>query len=156
MKTLLSLIPTFLCICILTGCASIMNGTKQSLGISSIPSGANVTVDGKSEGTSPVLVQLSRKKSHLIKIEMAGFEPFELYTKRKYSGWVWGNILLGGIIGIAVDTATGAIYKITPTKVNGSLIQKQAQGFSTDDLVFEAVLTPDPTWEKIGSMTKTL
>jgi hypothetical protein len=37
---------------------------------------------------------------------------------RGTSGWVWGNIVFGGLIGLVVDASTGAMYKLTPEQVH--------------------------------------
>lgn len=150
-KTFFSSVLT---IALFSACATIMNGTKQSVGISSVPSGARVTIDGTAMGTAPVMAQLSRKKLHLIKIELDGYAPFELYTKRKYSGWLWGNVLLGGLIGLGIDVGTGGLYKIAPGRVSANLIQRTVQNHDKDSLYIEAFLSPNSNWEKIGDMKK--
>jgi hypothetical protein len=38
--------------------------------------------------------------------------------------------------------------------VNVNLIQKTARNNNGDTLYLEAVLTPDPSWEKIGMLKK--
>lgn len=138
----------------MTGCAVLMSGTKQNVGISSVPSGAIVTVDGQEKGKAPVMVALKRKTTHLIKIEMEGYEPFEIYTKKKLNNWLWGNVLFGGLIGLGIDMGTGAIYKISPSRITGNLVQKSAELENGDAIVIEATLTPLRDWEKIGSLKK--
>ena len=49
---------------LLSGCASIMHGTTQDIGISSTPTGAQVAVDNKPLGNTPVVGKLSRKENH--------------------------------------------------------------------------------------------
>ena len=104
-----------------TGCATIMHGTRQDISITSVPSGAAVTVDGQDRGKTPVAVELSRKDKHLLKLELPGFLPFEQYLVRKVSGWVWGNLVFGGIPGLAVDAITGGLYKVSPDEVTATL-----------------------------------
>ena len=65
---------------VLLGCATIMQGTAQQVSISSVPTGATVTVDTTSYGVTPVTVRLSRKDRHTIKIHLDGYEPYELTT----------------------------------------------------------------------------
>jgi hypothetical protein len=31
------------------------------------------------------------------------------------NGWVFGNILIGGLIGIAIDAATGSMFSLRPS-----------------------------------------
>ena len=84
-----------------------MHGGGQDIGMSSVPTGATVSVDGQSMGTTPVNVELSRKDKHLVRFELAGYAPYELAMTRSVSGWVWGNLLFGGLPGLAIDAITG-------------------------------------------------
>ena len=136
----------------LTGCATIMQGSKQNVGISSSPSGAQISVDNQSMGVTPATVPLSRKDNHTVKLSLAGYQPYEMQLSRKTSGWVWGNIVFGGIPGLAVDAITGAMYKLTPEDVNATLAQGTAMRRG-DTLIVRVVLSPDPSWEKIGQLS---
>ena len=40
------------------------------------------------------------------------------FLMRPLGGWLFGNILIGGLIGIAIDFLTGSAYKLTPTTVD--------------------------------------
>ncbi len=99
----------------LTGCATIMNQTTQSIGISSTPTGAAVAVDNVPNGKTPIIARLTRKDNHFVKIELEGYELFETTLTRRVSGWVWGNVAFGGLIGLAIDAITGGLYKLTLT-----------------------------------------
>ncbi len=138
-------------------CATIINGANQDVRITSKPKTANVTIDGKMKGQTPYVARLRRKDSHIILIEMSGYEPFEMLIEKKLSGWVFGNILIGGLPGLIVDALTGAMYKLDPDKVKVTL---QKQGVQADfeegksDLIYIAVvMKPDPDWEQIASLT---
>ncbi|MFH1562202.1 MAG: PEGA domain-containing protein, partial [Nitrospirota bacterium] len=60
-----------------TGCATIMQGTTQSIGIGSVPTSAVVTINNVEKGRTPVVVELKRKEHHIVKIEMPGYLPYE-------------------------------------------------------------------------------
>lgn len=135
----------------LTGCATIMHGTRQGISISSVPTGATVTIDGQSAGKTPISPDLSRKEKHLVKIELEGYMPFEMYVNRKVSGWVWGNVAFGGLIGLAVDAISGGLYNLTPELVQAQL-SKQAYKLEKDRLYIVTVLQVDPSWQKIGNL----
>src|SRR5438045_124497 len=91
-------------------CASIMHGKSQDVNIASQPSGASVTVDNQALGMTPVVAKLKRKDKHVITVKMDGYQPFEMTTTRSTSGWVWGNVVFGGLIGLAVDLGGGCAY----------------------------------------------
>lgn len=140
----------------LTSCASIIHGTSQQIGIGSTPSGAKVTVSGQSFGTTPIIADLKRKDNHIVKIELDGYMPYETTLTRKVSGWVWGNVLFGGLIGLAVDAISGGLYNLSPEQVQATLNKEESANLQlTDDALYVFVtLDPDPSWKKVGQMTK--
>ncbi|UCE74827.1 MAG: PEGA domain-containing protein [Methanomassiliicoccales archaeon] len=112
-------------------CATIINGPSQDVGFASDPSGAKVMVDGDSLGLTPLRVSLARKNTHMVRIEADGYEPYEAKISRKMDSWIWGNIFLGtvGLAGAAVDIRSGALYELTPKRiqvrlVDGTVVQK--------------------------------
>lgn len=136
---------------VVIGCASIMHGTSQKIGISSAPSGANVSVDNKPLGITPVFADLKRGEEHIVPIEMAGYEKASLTITKSVSGWVWGNIVFGGLIGLAVDAITGGLYNLSPEQLNAKLRKTGGSVSSVSDGIFiVAVLVPDPLWQKRG------
>jgi len=113
-----------------TACATIMHGSRQDVSIASVPSGASVTINGQERGKTPVAVELPRKDKHLLKIELPGYLPFESYLVRRVSGWVWGNLVFGGIPGLAIDAITGGLYNVKPEEVTATLTAAKAAGSS--------------------------
>ena len=140
----------------LAGCATIMQGSSQEVSISSQPTGANVFVDGVMVGTTPHVANLKRKDKHVVRLELDGYQPFELPLTRATSGWVWGNLAFGGLPGLAIDAISGGMYKLKPETVNATLA---AEGLTLldrgDHLVIAIVMEPDASWERIGSLTPT-
>jgi hypothetical protein len=140
---------------LICSCASIMHGTHQDVGISSNPTGAAVSVDGLLKGNTPVIANLTRKDNHIVRIELAGYKPYETTLTRSVSGWVWGNILLGGLIGLAVDAISGGLYNLTPEQVSGQLLAGTAGIVPNRDGIYVAVvLAPQPGWQKVGQLER--
>ena len=139
----------------LTACASIMHGTSQDVGISSTPTSASVTVDNTAQGQTPFVAKLSRKDNHIIHIAADGYQPADLTLTRSTSGWVWGNLLFGGLIGLAVDAISGGLYKLTPDQLNATLTKQSASVAPTKD-GFYVVLVPvaEKGWLKIGQLQR--
>lgn len=105
-----------------TGCATIMNkGGNQRVLVNSIPPGATATIDGNISVTTPGEVSLKRNKSHVVRIEKDGYQPANVMIDNELSGWVFGNILIGGIIGLAIDMSTGAAFKLDPNTISVTL-----------------------------------
>jgi len=153
MKTLTTIITISIILLFTQACGTIMQGTTQQVGISSNPSDASVSINGQNHGNTPMIIDLKRKDSHMVKIELDGYQPYETTLTRSTSGWVWGNIVFGGLIGLVVDASAGGMYKLTPEQIDSELRSVQAEAVSNDDGLYIAiVLEADPKWEKIGSL----
>ena len=103
----------------MSGCASIVDGSSQSLSVNSVAngkdiSGANCTLTsnkGTWYVTTPGSVTVHRGYDALnIKCTKDGFQPAVETVKSSTKGMAFGNILFGGIIGAGVDMKTGAAY----------------------------------------------
>lgn len=138
----------------LTSCATVMHGTRQTIGISSNPSNAIVWVDKNYVGNTPLIVEMSRKDNHIVRIELEGYQPYEATFSRQVSGWVFGNVVFGGVIGLAVDAISGGLYRLTPEQIEAEM-RNNPMAFSkkSDQSHIAIVLEPDPSWTKIGSLT---
>ena len=145
----------------LTGCATIMHGTSQDIGFQSSPTNAKVLVDGLPMGNTPVVAKLSRKDNHIVKMNLDGYQPFEATLTRGTSGWVWANVVFGGLVGLAVDAMSGGLYNLTPNQISGQLSGgvipqgKPPTAMITKDGIFiTVVMHADPAWKRIGSLAK--
>ena len=141
-----------------SGCATIIHGgTTQDVSVNSVPTAASVTVDGETKGKTPAMIDLKRKNSHKITIAMEGYQPYEIATTKKVSGWVWGNILFGGLIGLAVDAISGGLYNIEPEIIQAQLIKSETNISSTtqgiDTIVKEAIIKKTPA-EQLEDLKK--
>jgi hypothetical protein len=142
---------------LVAACATIMQGTSQEIGISSQPSGARVTINNEDRGTTPLVADLKRKNNHNVRIEMPNYQPYEMSITKHTSGWVWGNIVFGGIPGLAIDAITGGLYKLRPEEIEAELARTGMGSIDEngDVLYINVVLEPKPTWERIGTLTQT-
>ena len=137
----------------MTSCATIRHGTTQSIGISSNPTNASVWLDRSFVGYTPIRVGMTRKDNHVVNIELEGYQPYEATFSRKLSGWVFGNILFWGFIGVAIDAISGGIYSLTPDQVQAQLYANQiVYSKKSNDSFIAIVLQPDPSWQKIGNL----
>ncbi|MBP1847998.1 hypothetical protein J2046_006283 [Rhizobium petrolearium] len=96
-----------------SSCGSISRGTSESVVISALPNDAKVTTSmGHSCPQSPCTIKVERKAEFTVFAEKEGYKSGRVDVKTKVSdGGVAGfagNILVGGIIGMGVDAATGA------------------------------------------------
>lgn len=116
-KLLLALIPI-----LFASCATIQHGPTQEVGFHSMPLGATVKLNGREVGETPMARELERERSYIVSYQLEGYQPFQMALTRSTSGWVWGNIFLGGLIGLAVDASNGSMYKLNPESVSVDLI----------------------------------
>ncbi|MXW05234.1 MAG: PEGA domain-containing protein [Gemmatimonadetes bacterium] len=135
------------------GCATIMHGKTQSVGVSSVPEGATVSVNNQHLGITPLFIELKRKDQHIVNISLDGYHTARLTLQRKASGWVWGNIIFGGIIGLAVDAITGGLYKLEPAQLSTTLVSQSSTVHRSDEGIYiVTVLDPNSDWVKIGQL----
>ena len=110
----------------LGGCATITRGSNQTLVVESEPPGAEVELSNGLRGTTPASFKVKRKDNLVIKIKKEGYEPVEANVTSSASGGggaaMAGNILLGGLIGAAVDGGTGAMNELKPNPVSVKLV----------------------------------
>jgi len=131
---------------LLNGCASIVHGGSRTITVSTQPSGAKATItkygtgDAVHSGLTPLTVSLSPRRgyfkgqSYSVRLELAGYKTDEVLIRSELSGWYWGNIIFGGLIGmIAVDPATGAMWNLSPDKLDRTLSAQQAELLKTGD-----------------------
>ena len=98
-----------------SGCATIVQGTTETVSVNSIPEeGASCSLHN-SEGTwyvtTPGSVTVHKTKTNLIiRCKKDGFTPVQTVATSRFGGTTAGNIIAGGVIGLAVDAASGANY----------------------------------------------
>ena len=106
-----------LALCALPSCASIVEGSKQTIAIDSQPECASCSFEQDGKQVAEVrctsgTIEVDRLK-HDIKATCtkAGYGVSTQYLDSGFEEWTLGNILLGGVIGLGVDWATGALHK---------------------------------------------
>jgi uncharacterized protein YceK len=98
----------------MSGCASIISGTDQTISVNTVPPGASCkllregTVIGEVSNTPGGVVV--EKTKHDITVECAkeGYLPATATLDSGIEGSTFGNIVLGGVIGWGIDSASGA------------------------------------------------
>jgi hypothetical protein len=114
---------------------------------------AKVIIDNQDKGSTPVVADLKREQDHIVRVELAGYEPYETTLTHDVSGWAWGNILAGGLIGLAVDAISGGLYILGPEQVQATLAKHEATSakLNTDGLYCAAAMDPESAWHQIGA-----
>lgn len=106
------------------GCASILGDSSYPVVVTSAPQGASFEIADKQgqvvhSGTTPSTVILKSGKGYFsgqnytLRFKKDGYPDKTVLLNSSISGWYWGNIIFGGLIGmLIVDPATGAMYKL--------------------------------------------
>lgn len=107
-----------------SSCATIVSKSSYPVTFGSSPAGTTVTVTNREhvevfKGKTPCAVKLKAgskffsKEQYTLKFSRSGYEDRIVPINFKINGWYFGNILIGGAIGmLVVDPATGAMWKI--------------------------------------------
>jgi hypothetical protein len=109
---------------VLGGCASVARGTTETISVSSTPAGAEVIVSGlevPTTCTTPCAFVAKRNADISITLQKDGYQPQVVPLTKDIptagaAGFA-GNLLLGGLVGMGVDAATGAANDHKPNPV---------------------------------------
>lgn len=101
----------------LTACSSIVEGTDQSITVITNPAGASCNLER--QGTSIAVVNPTPgtvnvdKSKHSIAVlcSKADHETSAGTLASSFESMTLGNILIGGVIGLAIDASSGALNK---------------------------------------------
>jgi hypothetical protein len=109
----------------LGGCASVTRGTTDQVQIVSEPPGADVRTSMGHNCQTPCTLQFSRKDEFSVTFSKPGYEPQTIAVGTRIAGsgaaGFAGNVLVGGVIGMGVDAATGATLEHFPNPVSATL-----------------------------------
>jgi hypothetical protein len=116
------------------GCATMVNGTTQMVPVQTTPAGATVNVNGQAFET-PCLLHLARSRSHELLITKEDYAPVHVPIAHVPTRATLGNIWVGGLIGMAVDAASGADNQLLPAQVNVVLVPEAGQWREAENTV---------------------
>lgn len=149
----------------LSGCATIVHGGPRAISVASTPAGAKVSIYDRSNSlvmtnTTPFVANLTTKygyfkaQQYRLVFELSGHASAEVELTSSVSGWYFGNLLFGGLIGmVIVDPLTGAMYNLSPEKIEQPLSSSQAQ-LIRDRRGFLVVLASQITDHERAAMTR--
>jgi uncharacterized protein YceK len=110
---------------LLFGCATIFSGSTQKISYSSEPSGAKVYVNGKYMGNTPFELNMRKNKSYTIEFRKKGYSSKSVLINNNVgTGWVVLDVL-GGLVPVIIDAATGNWYSLNPANVRAVLESQQ-------------------------------
>lgn len=108
-------LPAVLLAALLPACATITTGTSSSIAVTSDPAGASCQLRRNGElvaavGQTPQTITISKSSRDLaVNCTRDGHRPGASVVRSEFQPMVLGNILIGGLIGLAVDAGSGAV-----------------------------------------------
>lgn len=121
------------------GCATITRGTTQDFSVTSSPSSAHVKLSTGMTCETPCHLNLKRNQGFGGTISKKDFKPVEFSVQSKMKGQggaaLAGNLIIGGIIGVGVDAASGATLDLVPNNLHGTLVPTKSKRNSTINAV---------------------
>jgi hypothetical protein len=99
---------------LLSGCASVVRGSTESILITTPPTtGASCILSnprGNWTVVTPGVVEVKKSKQDVrVTCTKDGFQDGVASIESGFEGWTVGNLLIGGLIGLGIDAATGSI-----------------------------------------------
>ena len=101
-----------------TSCSTIVDGSHEDIRFATTPPGATVTVDNRITQQSPCTFELERDEDHFAEISMEGYKTVTVEITHHLGGTVFGNLILGGLIGGIIDGASGAAFTLHPDEID--------------------------------------
>lgn len=104
-----------------TGCASIVEGTTQTLTIATDPAGAECELSRGGEviavaNPTPASVVVDKSQDDIaVACVLDDHLKSSGTLTSGFQGMTFGNLLFGGLIGIAIDAGSGAMHEYEPT-----------------------------------------
>lgn len=109
----------------MTGCATLFKGTTENVSMDASPVQADVYVNGQLMGKTPLQLKLATKKEYVVEFRAEGYQPRTYHINNRVgAGWIILDVL-GGLIPVIIDAATGAWYKFDQDNINAQLIRQQ-------------------------------
>ena len=118
------------CLFVLSSCSSIIEGTSQEILVNTNPSGANCSLERQGVSIAridptPGAATIKKTKHDMtIRCTKKGYQEATHFNKSGSAGATFGNIVAGGGIGWAVDSASGADNKYD-SPVNITLVPEE-------------------------------
>lgn len=115
---------------LLSSCATIFSGGSPKITIDgNVAEPVTITTSKNvySNVSLPYVVRVSRHKlnDQRISVRSATTKYKDIVLEKKVNGWAFGNILLGGIPGLAIDLGTNAVSK--PKEKHFYIFSEQGQ-----------------------------
>ncbi len=128
----------------MSGCATLVKGTSQSITVNTKPTGATCTLSREDKtiaivNPTPGTVSVDKDKDDIsVLCKKDEYNDSTGVLSSKLQGMTFGNILLGGLIGVAIDAGSGAMTQYDSMMII-TMIPKTFESFSDRDEFFDSM-----------------
>src|SRR5215831_3578056 len=107
---------------VLSGCATVTRGTTDQLQLLSEPPGAEAHTSLGHVCVTPCTLQFNRKDEFTVTFSKPGYQDQQVAVTTRVAGagvaGFAGNLVVGGVVGMGVDAATGSTLEHVPNPVS--------------------------------------
>jgi hypothetical protein len=114
----LSITCVMMCSCV----ATMVNGTRQQIAVSSTPTGAYVEHGGSQLGVTPCTVMVPRAQSAILTVRMDGYADSSVPMSGRVGGALWANFFVCTVLGTTTDMGNGSAYEYEPGSFHVAMV----------------------------------
>ena len=129
---------------LVSACATITQGSAQTVRLTTDPPGASCTLSRNGEvlttvRATPATLSVFKQKGRLqLVCRKPGYFDHSMEEGSDFEDMTLGNIIFGGLVGVFVDAGSGAMYEY-PSAIHVTLIPESFPDESTRDRFFDGL-----------------
>lgn len=145
---------------LLSGCATLTKSSSQSVTINTKPPGAECWLEREGKliavvNPTPGTISIEKDKDVIrVVCKKEGFLENDGELASKFEAMTFGNIIFGGIIGVGVDAASGAMHEYPPlvtlTLIPAEFATAEARDAFFDQLKADLLVESEAVKERIS------
>jgi hypothetical protein len=104
-----------------TGCGLIFTSSSTPVTLETDPPGANITIDGQPIGKTPLTVEVSNRRDHIVTFQLGQGAPTACHlTASTGAGWVLLDIM-GALIPVIIDAVSDGWTTLDQTRCHARI-----------------------------------
>jgi hypothetical protein len=111
-----------LLVVLFSGCSTVFHGTDQVLTFTTEPDGADVRVDGKLVGQTPISYKAPKNKVDSVRIDKEGYKPEVFAVEKKFDNLTFLSTFWDLS---TTDLVSGAAYEYQPSSFHYKLRKEE-------------------------------
>ncbi|CAI2719229.1 PEGA domain-containing protein [Nitrospina watsonii] len=125
-------------ILIISGCATLVEGSTQTISVNSNVQGAEVLFNGQPIGVTPLTALVPKGKNATIVVKKEGYQAQTIAATTKITTAFWGNIITGGLLGSTTDLVSKSAYEYAPNNYYANLFPIESSSLQLKKLEHKA------------------